>query len=267
MPSTFKFSVFIGISSVVYDGIVHPRGRRCQRPPGYISFQAVHDVADGLHGLRQRFVADLAFENDDRTYPICSQTDYIYRTKGSYAGNFKAIVDRIMISDTGSTAEARELWANVRYFNGINTEELQAYVDSVANELDESQRLNFYRWPIMNKKVHQNPKIWGSYEAEVKNVRDYLARRIVWMDKKLKYDEETFVTSLAEMAAAGPQPEIHVWNRHVFVGGIAGGTPYNVFSTQGTLEAQGISGEEGPLLTPGIHIISIHGQSQKILVR
>ena len=210
---------------------------------------------------------DLAFENDDRTYPICSQTDYIYRTKGSYAGNFKAIVDRIMISDTGSTAEARELWANVRYFNGINTEELQAYVDSVANELDESQRLNFYRWPIMNKKVHQNPKIWGSYEAEVKNVRDYLARRIVWMDKKLKYDEETFVTSLAEMAAAGPQPEIHVWGRHVFIGGIAGGTPYNVFSTQGTLEAQGISGEEGPLLTPGIHIISINGQSQKILVR
>lgn len=210
---------------------------------------------------------DLAFENDDRTYPICSKSDYIYRTCGSYAGNFRTIVERIMVTDIASTADARELWANVRYFNGINTEDLQAYVDSLASELEESQQLNFIRWPIMNKKVHQNPRIWGSYQAEVKNVKDYLERRIVWMDKKLRYDEEAFATSIAEIAAAGPQPEIHVWGRHVFVGGIAGGTPYNVFSAQGTLEAQGISGEEGPLLTPGIHIISINGQSRKILVR
>ena len=210
---------------------------------------------------------DLAFENDDRTYPICNLSDYIYRTKGSYAGSFKSIVDRIIITDTGSAVELRELWANVRYFNGINAEELQAYVDSVADELAESQRLNFLRWPIMNTKVHQNPKLWGSYAAEVKNVKDYLARRIAWMDKKLKYNAKDFENSLAELADAGPQPEIHVWNRRVFISGIPGGTPYTVLSTQGTREAQGISGEEGPLLTPGIHIISINGQSRKILVR
>ena len=119
----------------------------------------------------------------------------------------------------------------------------------------------------MNTKVHQNPKLWGSYAAEVKNVKDYLARRIAWMDKKLKYNAKDFENSLAELADAGPQPEIHVWNRRVFISGIPGGTPYNVLSTQGTREAQGISGEEGPLLTPGIHIISINGQSRKILVR
>ena len=210
---------------------------------------------------------DLAFENDDRTYPICSQSDYIYRTKGSYAGNFKAIVDRIIITDAGSAAELRELWANVRYFNGINTEELQAYVDSVADELMESQQLNFIRWPIMNKKVHQNPKLWGSYGAEVKNVRDYIARRIAWMDNKLKYDAKAFEDGINEMAEAGPQPEIHVWKRRVFISGIPGGTPYNVFSARGSLEAQGISGREGPQLKPGIHIINIYGQAYKILVR
>ena len=210
---------------------------------------------------------DLAFENDNRTYPICDNTDYIYRTDGSSAGKFKSIVDRIIISDAGSAADLRDLWATVRYFNGINTEELQAYVDSVAGELMESQALNFIRWPMMNKKVHQNPKLWGSYQAEVKNVRDYLARRITWMDKKLKYNKDTFENSIAEKRNVGPQPEIHVWGRHAFIGGVPGGTPYDVFSTQGILEAQGISGEEGPLLTPGIHIISINGQSRKILVR
>ena len=210
---------------------------------------------------------DLAFENDNRTYPICSQSDYIYRTKGSSAGSFKSIVDRIIITDTQSAADLRELWANVRYFNGINTKELQAYVDSVSSELMESQRLNFIRWPIMNTKVHQNPKLWGSYAAEVKNVRDYLSRRIAWMDNKLKYNEEEFATRQSMVDDQWSMAEIHIWNRHVFISGIPGGTPYNVFSSQGTLEAQGISGEGGPLLTPGIHIISIHGQSRKILVR
>ena len=210
---------------------------------------------------------DLAFENDNRTYPICNQTDYIYRTKGSHAGNFNAIVDRIVITDTESAADLRELWANARYFYGINTEELQAYVDSVADELSESQQLNFIRWPIMNQKVHQNPRLWGSYEAEVKNVRDYIDRRIAWMDKKLKYDAQAFEDDIAEKAGAKPQPEIHVWERRVFVSGIPGGTPYKVFSARGSLEAQGISGKEGPLLNPGIYIINIYGQAYKILVR
>ena len=210
---------------------------------------------------------DLAFENDNRTYPICNLTDYIYRTKGSSVGSFKSTVDRIIINDAGSAAELRELWANVRYFNGINVEELQAYVDSVADELMESQRLNFIRWPIMNKKVHQNPKLWGSYEAEVQNVKNYLARRIAWMDDKLNYDEESFATRQSMAGGQRPTAEIHIWNRHVYIAGIPGGTPYNVFSTQGSLEAQGISGQEGPSLTPGIHIINIGGQTHKILVR
>ena len=210
---------------------------------------------------------DLAFENDNRTYPICNQSDYIYRTKGSYAGSFKSIVDRIIITDNGSATDLRELWANVRYFNGINAEELQAYVDSVASELAESQQLNFIRWPIMNTKVHQNPKLWGSYEAEVKNVKDYLKRRIAWMDDKLRYNAQTFENGIAEMADAGPQPEIHIWNRSVFISGIPGDTPYSVFSMQGALEAQGLCGKEGPQLSPGIHIISINGETCKISVR
>ena len=210
---------------------------------------------------------DLAFENDNRTYPICSQTDYIYRTNGSSAGNFRNLVDRIIVSDTGSAAELREMWANVRYYGIITTDVLQAYVDSVAEELAESQRLNFIRWPIMNRRVHQNPVIWGSYEAEVRNVKDYIARRIAWLDTKLRYSAKTFEDSIPDMAGTGPQPEIHVWGHRLFVGGIPGGTPYTVISPQGAIEAQGISGEQGPLLSPGTHIINIDGRACKILVR
>ena len=209
---------------------------------------------------------DLAFENDNRTYPICNQSDYIYRTKGSAAGSFRGIVDRIIITDAGSASELRYMWGSARYFCGINVEELQAYVDSVASELMESQRLNFIRWPIMNKKVHQNPKLWGSYEAEVQNVKDYIARRIPWMDNKLRYDEEEFASAIAG-SGGEVKPEIHIRSRRIYVSGIPGGTPYRVFSLGGALEAQGISGGKGPHLTPGIHIVNVAGQSYKVLVR
>ncbi len=209
---------------------------------------------------------DLAFENDTRTYPICSQTDYIYRTKGSHAGNFHNVVSRIMVVDVESVAEARTLWANVRYFGGITEEGLQAYVDSLAEVLSESQRLNFIRWPIMNTKVHQNPIIWGSYKAEVQNVKDYLSRRIAWMDKKLKYDAQAFEDALSDKHI-DLKPEIHIWGRRIYISGIPGGTPYDVFSMQGAHEAQGTSGSEGPLLCPGLHIVSISRRPYTIMVK
>jgi hypothetical protein len=39
----------------------------------------------------------------------------------------------------------------------------------------------------MNEYVHQNPRLWGSYQAEVQNVRRYMKERITWMDNKLGY--------------------------------------------------------------------------------
>ena len=54
--------------------------------------------------------------------------------------------------------------------------------------LMQSQRLNFLRWPIMNQYVHQNPRVWGSYEKEVNNVRNYIKKRIPWLDNKIGFD-------------------------------------------------------------------------------
>ena len=58
-------------------------------------------------------------------------------------------------------------------------------VDSLASLLNESQELNFKRWPILNSVVHQNPMARGSFQAEVNAVRNYIAERIVWMDEKI----------------------------------------------------------------------------------
>ena len=132
---------------------------------------------------------DLAFENDNRTYPVNSNTDYIYRTNGSCTGNMRSFVNSIVISDSEAKAQLVEIWDSVRQ-GGLNEESMTEYIDRWEEALQQSQRLNFLRWLIMNQKVHQNPKIWGSFEAEVQNVRRFMQERIAWMDKRLDY---TFV--------------------------------------------------------------------------
>ena len=126
---------------------------------------------------------DLAFENDRRTYPINSLSDYIYVSKGSVASDsVRNMVTRIVKNDPQAKARLLEIWYDAK----PQLEALVDLVDEKALMLDESQSLNFKRWNIMDLLVHENFKIHGSYEAEVKNVRDYISNRLVSLENLMK---------------------------------------------------------------------------------
>ena len=129
---------------------------------------------------------DIAFDNDYRTYPVNNKSDYIYRSGGSYAGTMKQMVDIFVLQNQTSQAKLLEIWDQARR-TLVTEESLVAYIDQLEEELEASQRLNFMRWPILNTKVHMNPKTWGSYKAEVENVRRFMKERLTWMDKRLGY--------------------------------------------------------------------------------
>ncbi len=133
---------------------------------------------------------DLAFENDNRTYPIKNLSDYIYRTNGSTTGYMRTLVDKIVVKDTQAKQQLASIYEQARR-KGLTEESFIAYIDEQEAMLQQSQRLNFIRWPIMNQRVHQNPKLWGSYTAEVENVRNYIRDRFTWMDAKLGFDPQT----------------------------------------------------------------------------
>lgn len=130
---------------------------------------------------------DLAFENDNRTYPINSHSQWVFQY-GSVEGYMRTLTNNI-INDNTTKAKLIGIWDNARH-NGLDEESLLAYVDDLSQQLNRSQELNFTRWPIMNEYIHQNPVIWGSYQAEVNNVKNYIRNRIAWIDNKLGY---TFV--------------------------------------------------------------------------
>lgn len=130
---------------------------------------------------------DLAFENDNRTYPINNHSQWVFQY-GSVEGYMRTLTNNI-INDNTAKAKLISIWDNARH-NGLDEESLLAYVDDLSQQLNRSQELNFTRWPIMNEYIHQNPVIWGSYQAEVNNVKNYIRNRIAWIDNKLGY---TFV--------------------------------------------------------------------------
>lgn len=128
---------------------------------------------------------DLAFDNDQRTYPVNRLKDYVYRTKGSEAGDMIVFVDQLVYYDNDIKQQLRETWRHARH-KGFTPDNMIAYLDSLETVIQQSQRLNFMRWDIMNTYVQQNPVLWGSYEAEVQNVRRFIAERFQWMDTKLE---------------------------------------------------------------------------------
>lgn len=211
---------------------------------------------------------DIAFENDYRTYPICKRSDYIYRTAGSHAGNFNKIVDRIMIYDRTAVNDLQAMWAYARRKQGISTEELHAFIDSIANELDESQMLNFTRWPILNTMVHMNHSALGSYAAEVEALKTYIADRIAWMDNKLKYNPDDYSDEDdIQFVMDNLKDNINVWNNQLFLSGFPDKTPYAVYGTNGALIGKGHSGDRGLQLPNGIYIIRVAGISAKFSIK
>ena len=183
---------------------------------------------------------DLAFENDNRTYPINKKTKYVYQDGGSCAGNMRTFVNNIVINDAAAKSKLLEIWGEARQ-NGLNEENLLAFIDRWAAELEQSQRLNFLRWPVMNQKVQKNPVIWGSYQAEVDNVKNFLKERLVWMDKKLGYTYHPSGVSTLRLDKT---------------------QPYQVFSLSGQS-----CGNSVEFLSSGVYIVRQGTMTQKIVVK
>ncbi|MBP5714130.1 MAG: CotH kinase family protein [Prevotella sp.] len=181
---------------------------------------------------------DLAFSNDGRIYPVNGKSDFIYRSGGSNTGSMKSFVDKIVVNNADAKAQMLDIWDQARR-GGLTEENMVAYIDSMETVLQASQQLNFIRWPIMNQIVHQNARIWGSYQAEVENVRTFMKERIAWMDKKLKYTYNGIADILVDLTQ-----------------------PYRVYSLSGQPYGDTLEG-----LRPGIYVVRQGEAARKVVVR
>ena len=66
--------------------------------------------------------------------------------------------------------------------------DLSKYIDAQAKMLERSQQANFQRWPILDTYVWPNQVVTGSYKGEVSWLKDWLKKRVEWMDKNINKD-------------------------------------------------------------------------------
>lgn len=192
---------------------------------------------------------DIAFENDNRTYPINNHTQWVYQY-GSVEGYMRTLTTNI-INDKTTKAQLIDIWDEARH-NGIDEESLLAFIDNMSEQLQESQKLNFTRWPILNQYVHQNPRIYGSYQGEVNNVKNYLKERITWIDNKLGY---TFVPR-------EPEPDPNINTDGISAHHVNWKAPYNVYSMSGQCVGNDLN-----VLSSGVYIIRQGKTARKIIIQ
>ena len=129
---------------------------------------------------------DIAFDNDYRYFPVNNQGDFLSLTKGG-AGNSRSLLS-LIFQDQAFCDSLAAKWNRVREAGVITPENVTQYIDSLATHLQQSQTLNFMRWPILSTMVQVNPRAAGSYEGEVQWLREFMQSRIPWIDNRVNSD-------------------------------------------------------------------------------
>lgn len=206
---------------------------------------------------------DIAFDNDSRTYPLSRHEEYVYLS-GSAASNMRTMVTRIVSRDKATAAELAAMWADLRDNRDYNQESFTAYIDQVAADIDASQRLNFVRWPIMNKWVHMNPKVFNSYADAVSDLKKYVTMRIGWLDNKIGYTPGQ--SGVERIDAYYDKLTVTVEAGAVSVGVLPDGLSFKVYDTAGRFVGAGVPGESVQLPARGLYIVRAdNGISAKIV--
>ena len=223
---------------------------------------------------------DLGFDNDYRTYPIANKTDFIYRSGGSVASSaVKRLADRILIADAKSRERLKYLWSDARVNRHYNPTYYCKLVDRYAEQLAESQELNFKRWNILNEYVHMNPAVSGSYEGEVQRVKDYLNERFAQLDRiigtvEVEVTNPDIDQEELEDDGTGAVEQVKTSNRcRVAVDGacvrfIDTEGDYAIYTMSGTIADRGnCSRVLSRPLESGIYIVVTPGGTAKLIVK
>ncbi len=87
-----------------------------------------------------------------------------------------------MLTDSNYTNQLKCRWDFLRA-GPLSISHMNSVIDSVAAYLNESQAWNFTVWPILGVYVWPNvPPYPSTYAGEIANLKQWLARRIQWLD-------------------------------------------------------------------------------------
>ena len=76
-------------------------------------------------------------------------------------------------------------WEELR--NGpLSTSNINYFIDSVANYIQEGRIRNFQRWPIIGQYVNWNGFVGATYQEDLDYLKTYIQNRALWIDNNLQ---------------------------------------------------------------------------------
>ena len=126
---------------------------------------------------------DISFDNDNRVSPVLQIKDFVFR-HGTSAGTMNDLAEKILFNEK-TLEKLKEIW---KFYseNIVTKDNLLKYIIDEVEEIDQSQKLNFMRWDILNSLVLVNPTARGSFEAEVDYLKEYIQKRFDITDEIVK---------------------------------------------------------------------------------
>jgi hypothetical protein len=109
-----------------------------------------------------------------------------------------------LLSDQAFRIKLNERWDELRT-GPFKTEVILHYVDSVVAVLDDAQKRNFERWPVLGEYVWPNYYVGETYEEEVDWLKNWITARLQWLDTYLP----GIVTAAPEELQATAHPRVY----------------------------------------------------------
>lgn len=131
----------------------------------------------------------------------------------------------------------QQMWKDPWFLNLVNREWKKcvkrgmedyviAFVDSLAEELEQSQRLNFAKWPL-DKKVYDEYMLFSTYSEGIDFLKTFIHNRFAYLT-------ETFAKAAGDTGSSGPDPEPAklfkadpMWNYRIYNKGTGGAVDVN----------------------------------------
>lgn len=89
-----------------------------------------------------------------------------------------------LLEDENFQNKLKTRWTQIR--EGVfSNENIMAYLDQTALEIEEARIRNFDRWPVIGEYVWPNYYIGDSYEEEINWLKNWIIARLDWMDANM----------------------------------------------------------------------------------
>ena len=117
---------------------------------------------------------DLAFDNDNRAYPTLNKTNFLFKYDSS-AGTMREFAVQLLNNEELLQA-LKDKWIEMTE-KKVTKEIIVNFIDEQVKKINDSQKLNFKRWKVLDRRILASPTARCTYKREVEYLKDYIQKR------------------------------------------------------------------------------------------